>query len=78
MAIYTKKALEEMRSQLTEDTDRTTKAVRKTDRPYFMRRQRVDTSSLLGVSDPVEELMAEFSSRSATIVRQTNAIANAK
>ena len=78
MAIYTKKALEEMRSQLTEDTDRTTKAVRKTDRPYFMRRNRVDTISPLGVSDPVEELMAEFSSRSATIVRQTSAIANAK
>ena len=67
-----------MRSQLAEDTDRTTKAVRKTDRPYFMRRQRVDTRSPLGVSDPVEELMAEFSSRSATIVRQTSAIANAK
>jgi|TARA_A100001391_G_scaffold50952_1_gene31040 hypothetical protein len=78
MALYTKKSLEEIRSQLAEEDARTTKAVRKTDRPYFMRRNRVDTTSPLGVSDPVEELMAEFSSRSATIVRQTSAIANAK
>ena len=59
-----------MRNQLIEDEDRTIKAVRKTDRPYFIPRKRSVITLPEGVDNPMEELMAEFSSRSATIVLQ--------
>ena len=78
MAVYTKKSLEEMRKQLTEDDARSTKPVRKTDRPYFTPRRRSDTPLPEGMTDPIQELMQEFSSRSATIVRKTKELEEAK